>query len=114
MELMSSRLKVKLVKLFKNRTDAISVKDYTPGYIPDKNGYFKFYVNHYTKEIYVLFYSNQKILLKTLIGNKAETLSKKVLELNLTTNIQHINYLGRELNKAEFCLLTGKPYIQDE
>ena len=97
-----------------DRTDAISVKDYTPGYIPDKNGYFKFYVNHYTKEIYVLFYSNQKILLKTLIGNKAETLSKKVLELNLTTNIQHINYLGRELNKAEFCLLTGKPYIQDE
>jgi len=97
-----------------DRTDAIFVKDYASGYIPDKNGYFKFYVNHYTKEIYVLFYSNQKILLKTLIGNKAETLSKKVLELNLTTNIQHINYLGRELNKAEFCLLTGKPYIQDE
>ena len=84
------------------------------GYIPDKNGYFKFYVNHYTKEIYVLLYSNQNILLKMLIGNSAETLSKKVIELNLTTNYQHINYIGRELNKAEFCLLTGKPYIQDE
>ena len=97
-----------------DRSDAITVKGDASGYIPDKNGYFKFYVNHYTKEIYVLLYSNQNILLKMLIGNSAETLSKKVIELNLTTNYQHINYIGRELNKAEFCLLTGKPYIQDE
>lgn len=97
-----------------DKSSAIIVKNYEQRYTPDKNGYFKFYVNHYNKEIYVLFFSNNDNLLRTLIGNNAETISKKVLELNLTTNLQHINYLGRELNKAESCLLTGKPYIQDE
>ncbi|MFX0073252.1 MAG: dihydropteroate synthase-like protein [Candidatus Hermodarchaeota archaeon] len=95
-------------------SNAIFVKDYDQEYELDKNGYFKFYVNHYSKEIYVLFFSNNDLLLKILIGNNAEALSKKVLELDLTTNLQHINYLGRELKKAEICLLSGKPYIQDE
>ncbi|GAG01587.1 unnamed protein product, partial [marine sediment metagenome] len=95
-------------------SDAINVKEYTYDYIPDKNGYFKFYVNHYSKEIYVLFFSNDDNLLKTLIGNNAEALSKKVLELNLTTNLEHINYIGRELAKAELCLNFGKPFLQDE
>ncbi|NHJ20638.1 MAG: dihydropteroate synthase-like protein [Candidatus Lokiarchaeota archaeon] len=95
-------------------SEAITVKDYDPEYSPDKNGYFKLYVNHYSKEIYILFFSNNDILLKTLIGSNAEALSKKVLELKLTTNLQHINYLGRELKKAEFCLFSGKPYIQDK
>jgi dihydropteroate synthase-like protein len=95
-------------------SDAISVKDYSGGYIHDKNGYFKFYINHYTKEIYVLFFSNDDNLLKTLIGNNAEALSKKVLELNLTTNLEHISYIGRELAKAELCLNFGKPFLQDE
>jgi len=95
-------------------SDITNVKEYALGYVPDIKGYFKFYVNHYTKEIYILFFSNEDILLKTLIGNNAEALSKKVLELNLTTNLQHINYVGRELTKAEMCLNYGKPFIQDE
>ena len=95
-------------------SDAINVKEYAPDYIPDKKGYFKLYVNHYTKEIYMLFYSYDDILLTTLIGNNAEALSKKVLELNLTTNLDHISYLGRELAKAELYLKLGKPFIQDE
>ena len=95
-------------------SDVTNVKEYALGYVPDKKGYFKFYVNHYTKEIYVLFFSNDDILLKTLIGNNAEALSKKVLELHLTTNLLHINYVGRELAKAELCLNFGKPFIQDD
>ena len=95
-------------------SNAITVKNYSVSYISDKNGYFKFYVNHYTKEIYMLFFSNGDILLKTLIGNNAEALCKKVLELNLTTNLEHVNYIGRELAKAELCLNFGKPYLQDE
>ena len=97
-----------------DNSNAIKVKEYARGYVPDKDGYFKFYVNHYNKEIYALFFSNENNLLKTLIGNNAEALSKKVLELNLTTNLQHINYIGRELVKAEMCLNFGKPFIQDE
>ncbi|GAG97204.1 unnamed protein product, partial [marine sediment metagenome] len=92
----------------------ITIKESVLDYVPDKNGYFKFYVNYYSKEIYVLFFSHDNNLLKTLIGDNAETLSKKVIELRLTTNLQHINYVGRTLAKAELCLNFGKPFIQDD
>ena len=72
------------------------------------------YVNHYANKIYSLFFSNDHILLETLIGTSAEALSKKIIELDLTTNLPHISYVSRELKKAEICLAYGKPYIQDE
>ena len=97
-----------------DRSEVIFLKEYSPRYTPDKNGYFKFYVNHYNKEILALFFSMDERLLTTLIGKSAEALSKKIIELNLTNNVFHINYIGRELNRAELCLQFGKPFIQDE
>jgi len=96
-----------------NENDAIIVDKLNPEYIPDEIGYFKIYVNHYAEKIYVLHLSNDHKLLNTLFGTNAEALSKKIIELELTKNFQHINYLGRELSKAEFSLFSGKPYIQD-
>ena len=83
-------------------------------YIPDEKGYFKIHVNHYSKDIYVLFYTNSHELINTFIGNNAESLSKKIISQEITNNLEHLNYIGRELNKAEICLNSGKPYIQDE
>jgi hypothetical protein len=85
-----------------------------PTYTQDKTGYFKIYVNHYKGKIYALFFSIEHELLSTLIGNNAEAICKKIIELQLTTNLFHISYLGRELNKAENCLFSGRPYIQEE
>ena len=96
-----------------NANDAIIVDHLNLDYIPDETGYFKMYVNHYTGKIYVLRFSNNHELLTSLIGTNAEALSKKIIELELTNDLKHINYLGRELSKAEFCLFLGKPYIQD-
>ena len=91
----------------------IYVKEENLSYDPDERGYFKIYVDHYKKQIILRFYSNSHELLEILIGMSAEALSKKVMSSNLTDHTQHLNYLGRELSKAEFCLNTGKPYIQD-
>ncbi len=96
-----------------NDTNAFSVEKFNPNYIPDENGYFKIYVDHYSKKIYILFFSNEHELVNTLIGANAEALGKKIIELDFTQNLNHINYIGRELAKAEFCLSSGKPYIQD-
>jgi dihydropteroate synthase-like protein len=85
-----------------------------PNYEPDENGYFKIYINHYSGRIYVLHYSNNHILLNTLIGNNAEAICKKIIDMNITKNLSHITYMGRELSKAEHCLFLGKSYIQDE
>jgi dihydropteroate synthase-like protein len=94
--------------------DALDVKSDYSDYIPDKNGYFRIYVDQYAKKIYLQFYSNENELLKTLIGNNAEALSKRFIQLGLTMNIEHLNYLGRELERAQICLELCKPYIQDE
>ncbi|MGB5911695.1 MAG: dihydropteroate synthase-like protein [Promethearchaeia archaeon] len=97
-----------------DQEEAIMVKELNLNYNPDKKGYFRIYINHYTKKIYVLFYSNEHKLNQIFIGDDAESLSKKIIQFKLTENLYHINYLGRELNKAENCLLMGKSYIQDE
>jgi len=94
--------------------NAIFMNKLIPEYVPDTKGYFRIYINHYTSKIYVLFYSNDEELMKTFIGENAEALCKKIIQLNLTDNIFHLNYLGRELKKAEINLNLGKPYIQDE
>ena len=93
---------------------AIMVDKLNTKYELDEKGYFKIYINHYNGKIYVLHFSNDHLLLNTLIGSNAEAISKELIRMNLSNNIYHINYLGRELNRAEICLFLGKPYIQDE
>jgi len=97
-----------------NENESIVISELKPEYEADKNGYFKIYVNHYSGKIYVLFFSNEHSLLQTFIGDNAEALSKEIIALNLTDNLYHVNYLGRELSRAENCLFSGKPYLQDE
>ncbi|MFX0056705.1 MAG: dihydropteroate synthase-like protein [Candidatus Hodarchaeota archaeon] len=97
-----------------NENNAINVDHLDPHFLHDNQGYFKIYINHYKHKIYALHFSNDHQLLNTLIGNNAEALSKKILKLNLTKDLYHINYIGRELKKAEHYLFLGKPYIQDE
>lgn len=90
------------------------VRELNSDYISDEKGYFRIYVNLIEKKIYVLFYSNKNDLLHTFIGENAEALSKNIIKQDLTRDLFHLNYLGRELKKAEISLLHGKPYIQDE
>jgi dihydropteroate synthase-like protein len=97
-----------------DKKNAVLIDKLNADYVPDQKGYVKIYVNHYNEEIYTLFFSNEHKILKTLIGISAEALSKKIIELELTTNLHHISYISRELKKAEICLHTGKSYIQDE
>ncbi|NVM36632.1 MAG: dihydropteroate synthase-like protein [Candidatus Lokiarchaeota archaeon] len=97
-----------------NQANVILVDKTVQDYIPDTNGYFRIYTDNYSKKIFVHFYSFNGKLLQTFIGENAEALSKKIIQNDLTKDIYHLNYLGRELKKAEFCLFFGKPYIQDE
>ena len=113
-QVFKAKAKINQEKLKKTEENAIVLNELIPDYIPDIKGYFRIYANHYSGRIYVLFYSNEDILIKTFIGGNAEALCKKIIQNNLTQDIYHLNYLGRELKKAEFCLFLGKPYIQDE
>ncbi|MHA2128157.1 MAG: DUF4346 domain-containing protein, partial [Promethearchaeota archaeon] len=97
-----------------NESKAIIVDKLIQDYNPDDKGYFRIFVNKFVRKIYVLFYSNKENLLYTFIGENAEALSKEIIKQDITKDLFHLNYLGRELKKAEISLLLGKPYIQDE
>lgn len=64
----------------------------------------------------------KKVLLPRRIfrGRTAKEISVEILEsqgvgvpCDYCSHLEHANYLGRELQKAEFCLATGKDYVQD-
>jgi len=95
-------------------TKAIFVNKLIKDFIPDEKGYFRIYSDQSASKIYVLFYTNKDILQYTFIGDDSEALSKEIIKHNLTKDLTHLNYLGRELKKAEISLILGKPYIQDE
>ena len=97
-----------------NESNAIIVNTLDQDYIPDDKGYFRIYVNQLARKLYILFFSIKDNLLHIFIGDNAEAISKEIIKKNLTKDIYHLNYLGRELNKAEMSLILGKPYIQDE
>lgn len=48
-------------------------------------------------------------------GSTAKQLSVELIEKrkNLVTRLDHANYLGRELQRAEYALLSGSQYVQD-
>ncbi len=54
---------------------------------------------------------------RTWRGRTAKALSVEVLErdhgFKPCTHLEHANYLGRELQRAEFALVTGAQYVQD-
>jgi hypothetical protein len=54
---------------------------------------------------------------RTWRGRTAKELSVAILETDHgfqpCTHLEHANYLGRELQRAEFALLTGQRYTQD-
>ena len=65
---------------------------------------------------------NKKVLLPRRIfrGRTAKEVSVEILEsqgvgvqCDYCSHLEHANYLGRELQKAEFCLRQGQDYVQD-
>jgi len=104
--------KIDLPKI--NQSNAVFVGGSDENYLSDPAGYFKIYSNLYSEEIYVLHFSNDDKLENTIIGKNAEAISKKIIKMDITRDPFHLNYLGRELKKAELCTKSGKYYIQDE
>ncbi len=105
----------------------------------DPSGYFLIKVNHDSKELIVEHFNNDidekgraldpetgEILqcngkatrspVQIFKGRTAKEIGIKLTEENLPlllTKLDHALYLGRELQKAEYCLLHGTNYVQD-
>ena len=64
--------------------------------------------------IVVEHYSNDGRLQNIIEGKDAATICATLVEMKLVSQIDHAAYMGRELAKAETCLLIGTLYIQDK
>lgn len=50
---------------------------------------------------------------KVVVGNNAEEICNKLIELKLVSSLSHAMYLGRELKRAEYALKHSRDYVQD-
>ncbi len=91
----------------------------------DPKGFFVILVNRESREIVVEHYENVKKedvdleavsgrLALVVKGTDAEAIGQTLIREGCLSRLEHANYLGRELQKAEMALASGKEYIQDE
>ena len=76
-------------------------------FVRDKAGSFKIRVEHAisVKDSYKPTISFE--------GKRASEIYEEIIEKGLVTRLDHAAYLGKELEKAEIAMLTGKEYVQD-
>jgi dihydropteroate synthase-like protein len=111
--LLRAKNKKKIDQVRESHPDqSLVITDLDESYSPDPIGYFKIWVEQEDQLISVLHFQNSQphILIQ---GTSAEALGKKILNLNLIHDPNHILYLGRELERAEIAMFLGKDYIQD-
>jgi dihydropteroate synthase-like protein len=77
----------------------------------DPKGFFKIFVDK--SEIVAVLYAGRdpKIVIR---GRTAEEICAEIIERNLISEIEHATYIGRELQKAEIALRTGRGYLQEK
>ncbi len=83
----------------------------------DKAGWFLISIDREKKEImaehYIGYGTEGKVHCK-IVGKTAEDVAGTIVKLNLVSDLYHAAYLGKELEKAEIALKTGKNYEQDK
>ncbi len=76
----------------------------------DPKGFFKIFVKD--SEIIAVFHGSGET--KTVIkGETAEEVCSEIVKRDLVSELSHAAYLGRELQKAEVAMKTGRGYIQE-
>ncbi|MBN2151741.1 MAG: DUF4346 domain-containing protein [Candidatus Lokiarchaeota archaeon] len=83
-------------------------------YKPDPSGtYFKFSVDHTRGRIFAAAFTKAGMV-KVFKGKTAEAVGKEILDGFGGLSQNHVLYIGRELARAEDCLVHGAVYVQDE
>jgi dihydropteroate synthase len=94
-------------------------------FVHDPRGFFVILLDADNGEIVVEHYENVKKdgvemdavtgkLALIVRGKDAESVSQTLLRRGYISRLDHANYLGRELQKAEECLKRGEKYVQDD
>lgn len=83
----------------------------------DKAGWFLISIDMKKKEIiaehYMGYGADAKVHCR-IVGKSSEEIVGTIVKLNIISDLYHAAYLGKELEKAEIALKTGKQYEQDK
>lgn len=93
--------------------------DHFQGYLPprmtpDPAGYFIVYPDPARRRLFVEHYRNNGLLDAVIEGRVPSEILTVAIDRNLCSRMDHAAYLGQELARAEHCLVSGVPYIQDQ
>ncbi len=77
----------------------------------DKAGYFVINVDR--QRLLVEHYSYKEQLLRVIEGRDARSIYLTLIRNGWVSRLDHAAYLGRQLTRAEHCLRSGQPYVQD-
>ncbi|MBN2880832.1 DUF4346 domain-containing protein [Candidatus Woesearchaeota archaeon] len=91
--------------------EEIDATGFEQKFVLDPNGYFLIRVLDGFIEVGHCLKSN--VILTVVRGRTPEEVMYKVIDLELISLLDHAAYLGKELEKAYTCILTGKKYVQD-
>lgn len=81
--------------------------------VADPAGYCLIGVDRRRRLLWLEHYRHDGLLDAIVEGETAAEVYVPVVERGLVSRLDHAAYLGRELARAERCLLTGEPYVQD-
>jgi tetrahydromethanopterin S-methyltransferase subunit A len=81
--------------------------------IPDPSGFFIIKAAKNEHRIYLEHYKKDGVLHEVIHGEDPISISCTAVEHGLVSRLDHAAYLGRELEKAYFCMIYGFRYIQD-
>jgi dihydropteroate synthase-like protein len=81
----------------------------------DSEGMFKILLDRKRGYIVVIHFATLEMNkpVRVIKGKTAETVYRKIIEIEAVKKLDHAAYLGSELSKAEIALRTGKGYVQD-
>lgn len=84
-------------------------------FVLDTQGYFLIRVNYEQKEIEAGFCNSKNNLILKVMGKKPIDIYHAIAtHAQLQLRPEHYAYLGRELEKAHFCLVKDLAYVQDD
>lgn len=89
--------------------------DDTKEFVLDPKGYFLIRVNYEKKEIEAGFCNAKNNMVLKVTGNTPIAIYHTLAhQPNLSLRPEHFAYLGRELEKAHYCLVKNLVYVQDD
>ncbi len=103
-------------KIHQESLQEISAKyDDAKDFVLDPKGYFLIRVNFEKKEIEAGFCNSKNNMVLKVTGRKPIDIYHTIAnQIGLMLRPEHYAYLGRELEKAHFCLVKNLHYVQDD